>query len=90
MIDSRVAPDDMSTVAANDALVSFVRSPPAPADPCLYVGGPTAGDTLNGSNSVMADGGVVVDGGTVDSGVRDGGVPLAPGRTSARCSRTRN
>jgi hypothetical protein len=32
---------------------------------------------------VMADGGVIVDGGTVDSGAGDGGVPLAP-RTHVR------
>ena len=40
--------------------MSFVTSTPSPADPCLYIGGPTAGDSTIGS----ADGGVASDKGT--------------------------
>ncbi len=47
MIDSRLDPDFYPTIAAqNSTLVSFVASPPSPADPCLYVGGPAAGDPV--------------------------------------------
>ena len=61
-IDSRVNPgtfvgDPYATQAVVDGastLVNFVTSTPSPADPCLYIGGPTAGDTVGGS----ADGGV--------------------------------
>ena len=54
MIDSRVDPDAyppqsdaMKSVAiAANTLVNFVRSTPSPADPCLYIGGPTANDPV--------------------------------------------
>jgi hypothetical protein len=63
-IDSRVDPDafagDTTATgsAVNDAntLVKFVTSTPAPSDPCLYIGGPTAADPLNGPG---ADGGTI-------------------------------
>ena len=52
-IDSRLDPDAFAgnpavvTSVATDAntLVNFVVSTPSPADPCLYRGGPTAGDS---------------------------------------------
>jgi hypothetical protein len=62
-IDSRIDPDAFAGDATamgsvvNDAntLVNFVRSTPKPADPCLYLGGPTAGDAVVGG---AVDGGV--------------------------------
>ena len=72
-IDSRLDPDafDLNSTAmttvANDAskLVSFVVSTPSPTDPCLYLGGPTAGEMVNDPTAppVAADGGAGVDGG---------------------------
>jgi hypothetical protein len=71
-IDSRRDPDAfaagsdaMTAVAAGASkLVSFVRSAPAPADPCLYRGGRTASDPIDPTNSgTTADAGVGADGG---------------------------
>jgi hypothetical protein len=69
-IDSRLDPDaftgDEMKIVANGAskLVSFVLSTPSP-DPCLYVGGPTAGDPTRPPAGVDAgagaDGGVATD-----------------------------
>jgi hypothetical protein len=56
-IDSRLDPDFYPVADQTAALVSFVSSTPAPADPCLYLGGPTAGDPLTGS----VDGGAAND-----------------------------
>ncbi len=66
--DSRVDPDfvdpkvtDKATKNAN-ALQSFATSTPAPADPCLYLGGPVSGDPSSDSVRGMdagADGGVL-------------------------------
>ena len=83
-IDSRLDPDafqpgsDAMKTAANGAntLVSFVLSTPSPADPCLYVGGPTAGDPLTDLTipSAASDGGACADGGVADGGAgADGG-----------------
>jgi hypothetical protein len=64
MIDSRLDPDSYAgdmTVANNaNTLVNFVTSTPAPADPCLYMGGPSAGDPLIGP---LPDAGAGADGG---------------------------
>ncbi len=71
-IDSRIDPDAFpgNTDVTTDAntLVNFVLSTPSPADPCLYIGGPTAGDRATDPtkpNVVVpaADGGVGADGG---------------------------
>ena len=63
-IDSRLDPGRLQpatrwTSVANDAstLVSFVLSTPAPTDPCLYIGGPTSGDSVIDPTSRTADGG---------------------------------
>ncbi|HSY41484.1 MAG TPA: hypothetical protein VLA79_18225, partial [Polyangia bacterium] len=56
MIDSRVDPDAysgdatamMTAATGASTLVNFVTSTPTP-DPCLYIGGPTAGDPVIGS-----------------------------------------
>ena len=54
-IDSRINPGtDSAQSPLNDKLVSVVTSPPQPADPCLYLGGPAAGDPLT---TPAADGG---------------------------------
>jgi hypothetical protein len=59
-IDSRVDPDfaDAMAIANANALVSVATSPPAPDDPCLYFGGPVAGDPASVSVDAGADGGV--------------------------------
>ena len=68
-IDSRLDPDAFGDVTvmgnvATDAntLVNFVLSTPSPANPCLYLGGPTAGDaptdpTMPNGGAADADGG---------------------------------
>ena len=46
--------------------MNFVTSTPSPADPCLYIGGPTAGDPLpirRTQRVTATDGGVGADGG---------------------------
>jgi hypothetical protein len=63
MIDSRVDPDFADQQAAQNAqtLVLVATSTPAPADPCLYFGGPVAGEPTSGSMAAMAansDGGI--------------------------------
>ncbi len=77
--DPRLNPGEFpvgSTVMTDsNAVVNFVRSTPSPADPCLYIGGPTAGDSLI-DPTAMVDGGAGADGGTGT----DGGVTLAPRR----------
>jgi hypothetical protein len=46
-IDSRLDPDFYPSITdQNTALVNFVTSPPSPADPCLYLGGPSGGDQI--------------------------------------------
>ena len=64
-IDSRLDPDAFTgdsttmTVVANNAntLVNFVLSTPSPADPCLYIGGPTAGQIRRRPDDADADAG---------------------------------
>jgi len=76
-IDSRVDPDSFPGVTNDtNTLVNFVTSKPAPADPCLYIGGPSAGETLIVPTSPDAGFGS-------DGGVGDGGVGLPP-RTHVR------
>ena len=68
-IDSRLNPDDFDstsvlgqTVTANaNTLVNFVTATPSPADPCLYIGGPSGGDPL--TDPPLPDAGVGADGG---------------------------
>ena len=79
-IDSRLNPDFTPGAADQTTdLVNFVTAGPSPADPCLYIGGPTAGDQLGG---VVGDGGVGGDGGVVaDAGAAaDGGVVVSTGK----------
>jgi hypothetical protein len=46
-IDSRLDPDFYpSVVGQTTDLVNFVTSTPSPGDPCLYMGGPAAGDQI--------------------------------------------
>ncbi|HVY38927.1 MAG TPA: hypothetical protein VHM31_13375, partial [Polyangia bacterium] len=62
MIDSRVDPDaydpasPMFQTAADNAnkLVQVATSTPAPADPCLYFGGPVQGDPLQPAGTMPA------------------------------------
>jgi hypothetical protein len=68
-IDSRLDPDSYAgdgtaqaqVVSDTNTLVKFVTSTPAPADPCLYMGGRSAGDPVIGPQP--PDGGVDADGG---------------------------
>jgi len=68
-IDSRVDPDAFpgNAMVATDAstLVNFVVSTPTPDGPCLYLGGPTAGDPLI-DPTAPTDAGVGADGGAAN------------------------
>ena len=86
--DSRLNPQVYPVADQTAAVVNFVTSGPSPADPCLYTGGPTAGDPLFDptKSSAPADGGACADGGTgADGGASadSGACPPVP-RTHVR------